>query len=589
MATREPIQIVEFDIDYCTLTYATGLCSASLGVSGDKKCFNTFKTCQSKENFDKGVKTLRFVSNRGNLPKGLICYPVLDSISAYSSTLNIAGSNSKMSAFGRRATVTVNLRDFVDSDIYLDKYHAERISGAAQANGIGYNPKDRGTFFSRLAARFPYYPGRPLRIIDGYLDGGALNVTSTRHYIVTDFSGPDSSGKVSIEASDILTLADDDKAVCPKVSRGKLGSDITNANGQTFNLLPEGIGSEYQEAGYATISSEVVRYTRVGDTITIIERGAFRTVVGSHNANDTFQEAFPVNNIRIDNLVYKLLTEYANIPASYCPLYTKWKPEIDSWMSGLKLNSVITKPTSVKQLLGELADLGVSIWWDSADQEIGLIANHPVSSDQITLLTDRDNIKSVSQEDNNDERYTALLYLTKQTDPSGSYNSYSNYDQVNVIIDNESESENAYNGQIIKKVYCRWLNEGATSVVSVIGKRLLNRFRTPPKTYIVSVDAKDSGIKLADVVMLDTYLISDDTGLSAPRLTQVYKIEESKSGHEIKLYLQDFQFEGRFGRVMPDTTTNTYNTATDDEKETGCFLSDGSNEFSDGTKPYVLV
>lgn len=589
METREPIQYVEIDIDYCTLSYATGACKAILGTTGIRKCFNTFATCQDKTNFNKGIKTLRFVSNVANLPKGFIAYPVLSKVSAFSSTVNIAGSNSKMAAFGRRATVTVDLQDFVDSDIYLDKYQQERISGAAQADGVGYTPKDKGTFFGRLKARFPYYSGRPLRVINGYLDGGVLTVTQTRHFIITDFSGPDIDGSVSFEAADIITLADDDKAVVPKASRGKLKEDITVDPNITTTLIPEGIGVEYPSSGYATIGSEIVSYTRVGDTLTIVARGLEGTTIATHSANDSFQVAYRVNNMRVDDLVYDLLTNYASIPTSFCPITTKWKQEITTWMNSVKLNTIITKPTGVKQLIGELADLGLSIWWDEVNQEIGLIANHPVKSEAITPITDRNNIKKISQEDNNDERYTQVWYFTKQTNPTVDYKTYSNYDQINVIIDTDAESANAYDDQKIKKVYCRWFNEGADAIVRVLALRLLRRFNTPPKTITVTLDAKDRGLGLTDVVRLETYLLSDDIGESLPRLTQVYKLEETKSGHELKVYLQDYQYEGRFGYIMLDSTTSNYDTATNTEKSTGCYLSDGSNFFSDGARPYELI
>jgi len=590
MATREPIQIVEIDIDYCSLTYATGSCAAILGTTGVRKCFNTFATCQDKTNFTKGTKTLRFVKNQSNLPKGLIAYPCLDSVSAFSSTVNIAGSNSKMAAFGRRASVTVSFYDFLDSDIYLDKYQQERISGAAQSSSVGYNPKDKGTFFGRLLARFPYYSGRALRVIDGWLDGGVLTVDQTRHFIITDFSGPDSNGKVSFDAADVLTLADDDKAVVPKASRGKIDTDLTALdNNQTFSLTPDGIGSEYAASGYATIGSELVSYTRVDDVITLTGRGLEGTTASTHAIGDSFQEAYYVKDMRVDDLIYDLLTTYASISTDFCPLVSKWEPEITRWMSSVRLDTVITKPTGVKQLIGELADLGLSIWWDEVSQEIGLMANHPVQEVDITNITDRDNIKSISQEDNNDERYTQIWFYTKQSNPTTDYKTESNYDQINVIIDTEAEGENAYDDQKIKKVYCRWLNKGAAAVVRVLALRLLKRFNTAPKTIIAALDVKDRGLGLTDVVRISTYLLQDDVGESLPRLTQVYKIEETKKGHELKVYLQDYQYEGRFGYIMPNTTTSTYDTATDVEKATGIYLSDGDNTFYDGTTPYVFI
>ena len=66
---REPVQIVEIDIDFCTLTYGSSPCTASLGTTGVRKCYNSFNTCQAKSAFNKGTLTLRFVTPRTTLPK----------------------------------------------------------------------------------------------------------------------------------------------------------------------------------------------------------------------------------------------------------------------------------------------------------------------------------------------------------------------------------------------------------------------------------------------------------------------------------------------------------------------------------------
>jgi hypothetical protein len=43
---------VEIELPVCTLTYGESPCTAALGVTGDKKCFNTRKTCQDIANYD---------------------------------------------------------------------------------------------------------------------------------------------------------------------------------------------------------------------------------------------------------------------------------------------------------------------------------------------------------------------------------------------------------------------------------------------------------------------------------------------------------------------------------------------------------
>lgn len=591
MATREPIQIVEVDVDYCSLTYGTGACTAALGTTGTNKCFNTYATCQAKAAFTKTVLTVKFVNNRSNLPKGLNAYPCLQEkgVTAFSSTVNIAGSDDRLGAFGRRATVEVKLKDFVADDIGIDKYQTERVSGAAQSSAVGYNPIDRGTFFTKLKARWPYYAGRSLRVVDGFIDGGVLVVDQTRHFIITNMVGPDKDGNVSFEGKDVLALADDKKAVAPRPSKGKLDAAVTIDVGQVFNLTPAGIGTEYATSGWATIGSEVVSFTRSTDAVTITGRGLYGTVAATHSIGDSFQEALNIQTARIDDTIYDLLVNYANIPSSYCPLVSEWEPEITTWLSSLTLDTVITKPTGVSQLVSELAVLGVSIWWDEVNQKIKLQASHPVGDASITPISDRDNIKSIKQEDRDEDRLTQVHFYSKQSDPTKDYKDKSNYDQINVLVDTDAESVNAYNDTKFREVFCRWLNNGADAVVRTLGIRLLKRFNTPPILYTILLDAKDRGIGLVDVLEIDSRVVTDETGLVVKNLVQVIKTVEKRFGHELEITTQAFQFNGKYGQIMANGSP-VYSLATDTQKRTGAwFVSASTLVLSDGSVPYAFI
>ena len=50
---RIPTVFVELDMDFCANTYGIAPCTASIGVTGASKCYNTYATCQSKANFNK--------------------------------------------------------------------------------------------------------------------------------------------------------------------------------------------------------------------------------------------------------------------------------------------------------------------------------------------------------------------------------------------------------------------------------------------------------------------------------------------------------------------------------------------------------
>lgn len=586
MANLEPVQIVEIDIDYCTLSYGTGACDAVLGTTGVRKCYNTFATCQSTANFDKGTKTLKFITPTASAPKGGVYFPALKSVSAFSSSVNISGTTPRLGALGKRGKVTVKLADFAYHDRFLDKYQAERVSGTAQTDEGGYDPAERGSFFTKLKSRFPFYAGRPLRVIDGYVDGGVLTVLQTRHFIMTEVDGPDGNGNVTFEAKDVLTLAEKKSAVAPKASRGELELDIETGL-VSFDLLPESIGSNYPTAGFAVIGSEVVSYTRSSDTITLTGRGLYRTQEEGHSQGDTFQEAIVYDNLLISEVLNDLLSNYTDIPSSYLPV-ADWQEEAERWASTLLLNTVITEPTAVAELIGELAVLGASIWWDDVGQEIKMKLTKPLDIDEVPFpITDDAHIKRVSQEDRDEDRLTQIHFYSVQADPTEGPKDKSNYDRIRVTVDTVAEQENSYNDVRIREIFCRWLNLGRDASVRIRSLRLLTRFSSAPKVIKLTLDIKDIDIGLTNVLEVSSRVITDDTGKPVPTLFEVIQRTETVAGHELEIVAQEYLYLGKYGYIM-ENVANGYDTATTEEKEDGCYIADAAGIiFTD--EPYQII
>ncbi|UCH46896.1 MAG: hypothetical protein JSU95_12410, partial [Betaproteobacteria bacterium] len=232
---RELLQIVELDVDRCSLTYGAGACTAALGTTGVRKCYNTYFTCQSKDNFNREVRTLRFAKNQNGILRSDRVYPALQSVSTNPTEINLGGVNDRLGSLGKRARISVKLKDFTDSDIWFDDYQSERVDGTAQTDESGYNPQERGTFFGKLRRRFPYYVGRALRVKEGYV-GDDVATMRTRNYVVTEWSGPDAAGNVTITASDVLDLASDKKAQAPAPSQGRLAVNVASSGLPSFDL-----------------------------------------------------------------------------------------------------------------------------------------------------------------------------------------------------------------------------------------------------------------------------------------------------------------------------------------------------------------
>lgn len=583
MSEREIVQVVEIDVDFCGRTYGSAPCLASLNAANPRKCYNTFGTCQYKEAYQKQVLTLKFVEVSFPVKNGNYI-PALVSVGGYEQQVNIAGYQADLGGLGRRASVQVKLADFPYRDVLTDKYWRERISGAAQIDEGGYDPIKRGTFWTKFKARNANYAGRTLRHIEAhYTTGGDLVYDKTRAYVMDSFDGPDSNGQVTIVAKDILSLADDEKAQCPRTSNGKLAADIT-ANATTATLTPAGIGNlEYPAEGFAVIGSEIVRFTRVNNTLTLT-RARQGTEAATHSTNDTVQVCYNVNGVRADAVIRGLLTNYANIPASYFDI-PEWTAEFNKWGNKLQLAATICKPTSVVTLIGEICQLGITVWWDEIRQKIRVKLNHPPEETPIPIGDDA-NIVSITQEDNEDERATRIAMWSVQIDPTKEL-SKENFIRGYYAIYVDAESVNMYNGERTKTIYTRWLNQGNDSAVKIIAGRLLTRYKQTPTTYEVTLDAKDD-LELTDVVSLSTYLVTDITGKPTTRLAQVYSRSADRHGHRYKVKLQKFEFDARYG-VITENSRPVYGASTEAQKNKGTYFVGPSLVFSDGRPAYQLV
>lgn len=553
----------------------------------DHKCFNTFKTCQDTNNFIKEVKTVSFFNNtKMPLTAGVVRFPFLNSVSFRSSAVNISGASSNMKGLGIRATVTAVLSDAPYSDSFFDKYYAERLSGVAQTDEGAYDPFTRGTVFAKLRARWPYYAGRPMRIVSGKIEDGVYSIETTRHYIITDFEGPDQNGRFVIKGKDVLDLADDKRAVVPKLSEGSLALDITDVQ-TTFNLTPSGVGSTYPSSGWLSIGSEAMAFTRVNDAITITQRGDRGTEKTSHDALDTVQEVFSVRGERIDAVIRRILVDEAGIPASFIP-DAKWTAECDRWSPTLLLTSDILEPTGANGLLGELALLGVSIWWDDVLQEIGLKINRPVDNDIIHTFSDEANLYNFDQKDKDEDRITQVAFYSVQNDPSESPEEPENFKRQRRTVDTPSESENQYNDTRLKRVFSRWINNGNDTLIAILNLRTINRFKQSPTEYKMEV-LKDENVALTDVLEVTTRAIQDATGKSVSKRMQVYKIQENRKASRVTVFAQSYQFDIRYGGFA-DNARGVYGVSSDAEKLTGTyFATNGSKEIGEGEKPYVFI
>lgn len=232
-----------------------------------------------------GKKSYRFCKADEEIPPSIGAIPSLIDINLAPTQLSVDGG------LGKRASVTVMVQDHPHHDRDTDPYVTSR----------SYTPMERGTYWGKLKARNPYYQGRLLKIYTGYI-GEAFDLAEnfeSRLYVIERIDGPDSKGRVSITAKDILKLADNDRAKYPRATDGRLSIALTDVEETSLSLAPAGVGSEVfsdgsqkypDTGGLVRIGDEVIAYaSRTGDTLSTLDRARFGTTAAAHSADEVVQ------------------------------------------------------------------------------------------------------------------------------------------------------------------------------------------------------------------------------------------------------------------------------------------------------------
>lgn len=595
---REPIQIVELEQPWCALTYGSSPCTAAIGTTGERKCFNTRKTCQDPSNYDGSDKIVwRFMKPSGVLPRDMYSagggdistnpIPSLASVTTSPTRINIGGGSDNASPLGNRATVSITLKDHTWDDSVEDKYLAER----------GYAPLERGTFWSKFLARNPYHARWLVRVYEGYV-GESIGSMQSRLYVLNKIDGP-SSGGVTLTAKDPLGLADEKRTQFPTTSDITLVSRITI--GATAGIEVTCVETELTDAfgntgttRYLRIGDEILEYTGYANsgtnewTLSGVTRAALNTTADAHAANDKCQRVGRYVSLEVWNVAKDLLEEHTKVDSSFINS-TQWDEEGGDFLTPFTLTGTVASPTPVSKLLGELTEqCPFYLWWDERAQTIPIRAVRPPMDDGVTQINDTSHIiagSPVLREDPN-QRISRIFLYYRQKDPTKDIEDEGNYDSVRGRIDGDAESDAEHGEVRLRQIFSRWLDTAAQAIQTTT--RTLARFRDSVQTLSVMVDAKDRDIATADVLEVTTSIIVDDTGEEVPSRWQVIAAEEIVPGERVRYDMQRFEFLGRFW-IWASESAPDYSAATDAEKDSNAYWADENGDVGDGDFGYQWV
>lgn len=594
---KSPWQWIEIQVDRCMRVYGQTPCAASLGVTGDDKCINSWATCQDKSNYAAAPYWLRFGEATSDIPRafafdddGLDGFlPLLRGVS-HTPMMPDPGEN-----LGLRVNFEAQLSDAPHHDRGIDPYVSERA----------YDPMTRSTFFRKLKARFPFYIGRRLRWYQGYITADpSLSDFRRREYVIERMEGPDENGRIKFVAKDVLKLLDNDRAQAPLKSRGKLAVALDATTSYTQIDVTTSDATEYvlktgESTDYVRLGTEVFQYTgstviASGVRLTGVTRSApspYTTVKAAHDVGDGVQRCrFFVGTIA--EVVRELMVDYGGMDPDFIP-FDEWQTEALTWLASDDIQRLVTEPEGVKDLIDEIIGqtLTWAFWFDEIGQKIRFRANRPVDiDDTVVELTDGANLVagSISIVDEPDRIVNEVQALFGQIDPTKNEDEIDNYRRGLVSVDADSQSTNENGQRRIKRIFGRWhpaANEAvllrtASRTIAARSKNVMNvQFR---------LERKDENLGTAQFADLTTLYLIDQLGLAKTTRVQVMRVDAS--GEEVNYRAREDFFKSNYGRLAPgDLSGLTWENATSEQRIRYMFVANAAGRFTNGDNGKALI
>lgn len=626
-AGKSPVYFVEIYMDECSLTYGTNPCTATIGGDFLNKCCNTRQTCQDKPNYTlpddssnpgvTGRKVYRFSSVRIDQLQGpgeAPTFPTLISPISMAPTQLTPGQG-----LGVRSSVKINIQDMLWTGVGVDPYLEDR--------SFDYDDGEHGTFWTRWLAANKFYQGRTVIVWQGYADvdlnGNVTNFDKndfrSRRYQIDRISGP-RNGVVSIIAKDPLKFADNSRVKIPTVRNAGLRSDITTTPSVGTSEVIDVFDRDNNITDYINvgdtirIDEELMRVTAVAslgwDAINewfagnlTVNRGQspiiykYDTQTETHDAEANMIHCVDFFNVRLDDLVYDLLSNYVGIDDFFLPT-SEWQTVINAGYSNYRLSRTICEPIGVKDLLEEITQHNLLLWWDERAQEVKMDTLVPKFSAQGTLTDETDIIaNSVSKTIDPEMMCTQVWLHCGIRQPLLDSDEFQSYEYHVIRADLDAESDLEYDTSRIHEIWSEWLPTSEAAVANEIASRYLSNYKETQDIISVSVDAKDDESWTGDVLEVKTYDVTDEFGNQKSTRYKILQARENLSveGQSFSYELREQIEVGRWGAITPTlqqdgTDFPTYDNATEDQRNRYSFIADTATEkMSDDTSAYKII
>lgn len=506
-----------------------------------------------------------------NIPDAPHVIPSLNSVSTTPTKINLSGTNPDSTGLGNRALVRLSFQDHPHTDRVVDPY----------VLGRGYDPLERGSFWSKWFVRNRFRYNLPIIIYEGYA-GQNLSDMVTRSYLMTSTSGPTENGSVTIEGKDVLTQVEDRKSQYPAASPGELNANIGSGTSQ-INMVGASV-ADYPAPGTVRINDEIIRYTGVSaqsgnvTRLTGLTRGSDNTSATSHDREDKVQLCVRYTNNRVEDIVNDLLRNGAGIAPQFFNI-AQARSERDRFLAAYILSAVISEPTSVATLLSELQEqVGFYIWWDERESLInfrairGFDANVPLITDSANFIEDSFSIRDMPR-----NRISQVWFNYALRNPASPLNETASYRQVLIQADLPSETVDQYGEPSIRQIFSRWIN--STALALGTASRIVVRYSTIPRQCRFRMDAKDREFWVGDSVAISHFLEVNEFGERVANIWTILSAEEVVPGETVEYLAEDTTLYGQVNGILPTGSPNYNPNAVD---FTGAYIGDNNGLLSDG-------
>jgi hypothetical protein len=233
------------------------------------------------------------------------------------------------------------------------------------------------------------------------------------------------------------------------------------------------------------------------------------------------------------DIVYDLLVNYADVPASYITL-ANWQTETAAFFGSL-FTTLIAEPTDVSKLLAEIMDLGFAIWWDDLEQHIHFQVLRNIPTDAATYTDDDRIAHTLKIKEQPETRLSQVWTYFSQKNPTLNLDELDNYRSVAKTEDASAEAD--YGVPAIRKRATRWIGSGGGAIAQNANNALLSRYRDPPRRFNFDLfrryDPSQDPI-LGSGYQLEAWCLQDDTGARETVPIQITRLNPDADRYQIE-------------------------------------------------------